>query len=205
MQSDEVVHERDLPKIKARCEQLQDDPRVEGLAFRYLHFWGDYQHVHRNHAWYSSEIRVVRNHIGVQSFRTAQSFRRNLRKLRVAMVDAEIFHYGWVRPPDLMREKSHHFFHTHFGKSKADELIGTKPFDYGSLEHIPYFSETHPAVMKEWIAKFNWADQLQYTGTSKVKHRHDRLKYRILTWIEQRIFNDRTRLGAKPYKTVRGV
>jgi len=205
LQSDEVVHERDLPVIKARCEQLQNNARVQGLVFRYLHFWGDYQHVHRNHAWYSNEIRIVRNGIDVQSFRTAQSFRHKLKRLHAARVDAEIFHYGWVRPPALMKEKSHHFFHTHHGKDRADEMIGTQPFDYGSLEKIPLFQGSHPTVMKVWLDKFDWADQLQYTGPSKTLYKHDFLKNRILTFIEQQIFADRLRLGVKPYKSVWGV
>jgi len=54
LQADEVVHERDLPKIKQRCEMLLPDKEVEGLLFRYIHFWGDYKHYHTGHGWYSS-------------------------------------------------------------------------------------------------------------------------------------------------------
>jgi len=203
LQSDEVVHEKDLPVIRARCEQLQADRRVEGLLFRYLHFWGDYDHVQCNHAWYPGEIRMIRNGIGVTSFRTAQSFRRDGRKLRVARVDADIYHYGWVRPPALMKAKSIEFDTTHQGRAVALERHGgAKPFNYGSLARIPRFTGTHPAVMGDWMADFTWADQLQQTGPSTVRFRHDKRKYQLLTWIEQCVFRGRVHLGARGFRRV---
>lgn len=52
LQADEVIHESDLEKIRLRCAELLDDQQVEGLLFRYIHFWGDYQHAFTsNHAW----------------------------------------------------------------------------------------------------------------------------------------------------------
>jgi hypothetical protein len=204
VQSDEVVHEKDLPTIRARCEELTDDPRVEGLLFRYLHFWGDYDHVHRNHAWYPHEIRMIRNGLGIESFRTAQSFRRNGKKLRVASVDADIYHYGWVRPPEMMKAKSIEFDTTHQGRKVALERHGGKAmFDYGSLATIPRFRGTHPAVMNGWMARFSWADQLHYEGPSLVRHRHDQFKYRLLSWIEQRLLLGRIHLGALGYRRIR--
>ena len=118
LQSDEVVHEKDHENIRKRCEDLLDDHEVEGLLFRYRHFWGDYKHVQDGHCWYRNEIRIVRNIPELHSWESAQSFRKipgfeglNYRqqagtyKLRVAKVDAEIFHYGWVRPPRVMQNK----------------------------------------------------------------------------------------------------
>jgi len=203
LQSDEVVHEKDLPAIRARCEDLQDDPRIEGLLFRYLHFWGDYQHVHRSHAWYPREIRMIRNGIGVESFRTAQSFRRHGEKLRVASVNADIYHYGWVRPPKLMKAKNLEFGTTHHGREKSLQYNTGVRFDYGSLERIPRFTGTHPAVMQDWIARFDWADELQQQGVSTDLHRHDLMKYRVLSWIEQHLLAGKVHLGARGYRLVR--
>lgn len=203
VQSDEVVHEDDLPVIKARCEELLDDKRVDGLLFRYLHFWGDYKHVHNSHAWYSREIRIVRNHAGIESFRTAQSFRRGFDKLRVAEVDARVFHYGWVRPPSLMQAKNIEFATTHFGRATAVKKHQPGSFSYGSLKDVPEFTGTHPAVMKERINSCDWGDQLQHDETSPVMHRHNRFKYRVLTWIEQKLLFGRVRLGARSYKLLR--
>ncbi|HER07913.1 MAG TPA: hypothetical protein ENO20_03290, partial [Bacteroides sp.] len=150
LQSDEVVHEKDLQKIRDRCRQLLDEREVEGLLFRYLHFWGDYAHVQDSHCWYRKEIRIVRNDPDIHSWESAQSFRRipdfdglNYRKhegtskLRVAGVDAEIFHYGWVRPPAIMQDKIKVFSMNHKGREKIEQQIEAhlfdRVFDYGNL------------------------------------------------------------------------
>ncbi len=205
LQSDEVLHERDLPVIRARAEQVAGDARVEGLVFSYLHFWGDYRHVHRSHAWYPREIRMIRNGVGIQSYRSAQSFRRDGKKLRCALVDATIYHYGWVRPPALMTRKRVEMTRTHQGAEEAERIRAEQQFDYGDLNKIPLFEGTHPAVMRDWIARFDWGDQLNYGRPTSARHRHDRLKYRILTEIEQRLFGGRIKLGASSFRRVRGV
>jgi glycosyltransferase involved in cell wall biosynthesis len=207
LQADEVVHERDLQAIRSRCEQLAGDRSVDGLLFRYLHFWGDYDHYHVSHTAYPREIRIIRNNAGVRSWRSAQSFRRDGAKIAVAGVDADIYHYGWVRPPDLMVRKNREMTRTHHGKDAAERISGppeaSKPFDYGPLDRLAVFRGSHPAVMAPWIRRFDWRDQLQYSGAPRTLHRHDRLKYRLLTFVEQRILGGHMHLGAKGYRLVR--
>ncbi len=201
VQADEVVHEKYLPVIHRRCEELLGDQQVEGLLFKYRHFWGDYDHYNLSHAWYPREIRIIRNFKSIESWETAQSFRSNGKKINVATVDAEIFHYGWVRPPSLMHSKIKEFCTTHWGKRKADSVFtsGKQEFNYGSLARVSRFEGTHPDVMKEWISRMNWKDQLQYTGKSNVIHKHDRFKYRLLTFLEQKICGGRQIGGFKNY------
>src|SRR5215467_2987830 len=38
IQGDEVIHEKYYPSIREAMEKYKDDPRVEGLLFKYLHF-----------------------------------------------------------------------------------------------------------------------------------------------------------------------
>jgi glycosyltransferase involved in cell wall biosynthesis len=187
IQADEIVHEKYLPVIHKRCEELMNDSEIEGLLFKYKHFWGDYDHFLINHAWYPREIRLIKNHLGIKSWETAQSFRKNGRKINVASVDAEIFHYGWVRPPSLMYSKMREFSTTHRGKERTDQILPDEKrlFDYGSLEKLPVYKETYPKVMEQWIAGMDWKSQLQYKGKSQVVHKQDRLKYRILTFLEK--------------------
>ena len=109
LQADEVLHEEDYPVIHAAMERYLHDPEVEGLLFSYLHFFGDYRHIGHSRRWYRREIRIVRTGIGVRSWRDAQGFRVNSRKLRVREIPARIFHYGWVRPPRLQQEKQRSF------------------------------------------------------------------------------------------------
>lgn len=204
IQCDEVVHENDLPEIERRCRDLVDDRRVEGMLFKWYNFWGDYEHHLVNHRWSIREIRIIRNGIGVESYKDSQSFRRNGRKLRVIALDAHIYHYSYVRPPRLLRKKqavAHAIYRHRTPDPPSTDAL--EPWDYGSLEKIPRFTGTHPAVMSERIAAMDWANELQYSGASLVHHKHDRLKYRILTFIEQRILGGRYRFGSKNYRLLR--
>jgi hypothetical protein len=182
---------------------LLNDTPVEGLLFNYLHFWGDYDHYHINHTAYPREIRIIRNRIGVQSFSSAQSFRRNGEKLRVAAVNARIFHYGWVRPPRLMSTKSREMAITHHGRERAAAIDPNTGFDYGPLDRLTLYRNTHPAVMKDWIAKMDWKDELQYTGKPRTRHKHHQMKYRVLTFLEQKLFGGKIHLGAKGHVLLR--
>jgi glycosyltransferase involved in cell wall biosynthesis len=208
LQSDEVVHEDDLPVIRKRCEELLDDTEVEGLLFDYIHFWGDFNHYQNNHCWYRKEIRIVRNRPDIHSWESAQSFRRipdfdgihyrqkeNTFKLKVAEAHARIFHYGWVRPPELMNSKIKSFSINHRGVKTVNEMekkeLFRGYFDYGNLNKVPAYKGTHPAVMIGWISQSNWQDNLRFQGVrrslNKMVSKHDRTRYVILSWIERNL------------------
>ncbi len=216
VQSDEVVHEDDLPRIRQRCEELLHDTSVEGLLFKYRHFWGDYDHYVTSHAWYANEIRIIRNDPDIHSWESAQSFRRipnfdgihyreknGTFKLKVARVDAYINHYGWVRPPRYMQNKRKAMEVIHRGHDVAEAQFKQEKaeFDFGDLTLLTVFKGPHPAVMEERIRLFNWSDQLeqQYdrmqiarkNGKPVHKHKHERMKYRLLTFIEQNLLGGR--------------
>jgi hypothetical protein len=215
LQSDEVIHEDDLPVIKRRCEELADDNEVEGLLFDYIHFWGDYSHFQNNHCWYRKEIRIVRNRPEIHSWQSAQSFRRipdfdgihyrqkeNTFKLKVARVKARVFHYGWVRPPELMNNKIKSFNINHRGVKRVGEMDKEEMFkgyfDYGNLNKIPVYEGSHPAIMQQWISQFNWSDKLRFSGVrrslNKLGSKQDRPRYVIISWIEKNLLFG-TRLG----------
>lgn len=215
LQSDEVIHEKYLPVIRKRCKELLEDNEVEGLLFKYRHFWGDYWHYQDSHCWYRNEIRIIRNDPDIHSWESAQSFRRipdfdginyrqqeNTYKLKVAEVDAWVYHYGWVRPPRLMQNKIKAFSANHRGKASVDAQeslhLYDRIFDYGNLSNIQVFKGTHPGVMKEWIEDFYWGDQLRFSGPARslnpIKNKHDKYKYRVVSWIEKNVLFG-TRLG----------
>jgi len=217
LQADEVVHEKYLPVIEKRCAELVDDPEVEGFLFDYKHFWGDYQHYHIAHGWYPHEIRIIRNDPEIHSWKSAQSFRKipdfdgvnyrrkkNTYKLKVAPIDAEIYHYGWVRPPHLMQNKTREFSVIHRGE-KAKEKFGelNHEFDYGPLDRLAEFNGTHPEVMQDKIEQMDWKDKLQYSGRPDPRrepHRHEKLLTRMITWIEQNLLGGYYIGGSGNYK-----
>jgi hypothetical protein len=96
-------------------------------------------------------------------------------------------------------------FQTHHrGKAFADGLVKTQPPDYayGPLDKVPRFTGTHPAVMREWIAAMDWADELAEGRPAPPDARHNWLKYRFRTWLERTVFGGRQVFGSKNYVLV---
>jgi hypothetical protein len=204
LQCDEVIHENDLPLIQNRCRELLSNTEVEGMLLNFRHFWGDYHHRIINHHWFTREIRIVRNGLGIESYKDSQSFRRNNEKLKVAAIPATVFHYGWVRPPSVMQAKRVAFTAAGQGTQKAKERHqqDSPIFDYGSLAKVPTYDGSHPKVMADWIARLDWQNQLQYKGKSRVRHHHDKFKYRLLTLIERHFLGGKQIGGFKNYELI---
>jgi len=77
-----------------------------------------------------------------------------------------------------------------------------KEFDYGPLQNLAHFKGTHPAVMQSWIATFDWKEKLQYSGKrnpNRPIHKHEKLKTRLVTWIEQNLLAGNAIGGFKNY------
>jgi len=133
-------------------------------------------------------------------------------KLKVARVDAYINHYGWVRPPQYMQNKRKAMEVIHRGKDVAEAQFKQEKsdFDFGDLNLLTIFKGTHPAVMQERIRLFNWSDQLERQqnhlqealkeGKPVRRHKHERMKYRILTFIEQHFLGGRQLFSFKNYR-----
>ena len=157
IQGDECVHEADLPVVKAAMEANLADSNVEGLLFHYRHFYGSYQHVAVSRRWYRREIRVVKMHPGVHSYKDAQGFRKDGKKLKVKLIPAYINHYGWVKPPEGLNNKVRNFTQFYHDDAwLAENVPADYQFDYGNAERLFRFEGTHPAVMADRVARSNW-------------------------------------------------
>jgi glycosyltransferase involved in cell wall biosynthesis len=158
IQADEVIHEKYLTEIKNAALKYLDNPEVEGLLFEYRHFYGSYDYVGVSRGWYRHEVRMVKNLSHIKSFKDAQGFRSvNNRKLKVKAIDAEVFHYGWVRSPNAQQKKKelmHPLWHT--DKWMAENVFGGEKFRYNRREWLSPFVGTHPKVMKKRIEEMNW-------------------------------------------------
>ncbi len=182
IQGDEAVHEKYLPEIKKAMLQNLGNKEVEGLLFSYKHFYGTYDYVGDSRKWYKNEIRVIRNDKTIRSYRDAQGFRKNGRKLEVIPVDAEIYHYGWVRHPKFMQGKidSVRQFYDGISEEEARERAIGQEFNYSQkYDALAKFEGTHPKVMRGRIKRLNWQVDID------LKHTHMDLKYRILYHIEK--------------------
>lgn len=153
IQADELIHEQDYPAIKKAMQDHLENKRVDGLLFKYRHFWGSYDYVASSYKWYRKEIRIVRNDPSIYSYRDAQGFRKgNNQKLGVKPIDAWIYHYGWVREPETMQQKI----------ASNQVLYGVQPvfdasaFDYSEVSSLEKFTGSHPKVMQPRIDAINW-------------------------------------------------
>lgn len=150
LEADEVVHEEDLPKIRAAMEQRLHDPRVEALAFDYLHFYGNKNTVAQSPAWYRSEARILRNTIPAWSsealfFNIVESHKKS-RHPRAAHTGATIFHYGWVRSEAQMDLKL-------AAVQKYWDSSHPRPMDYARIDPavLKAFAGTHPKAAQDWL------------------------------------------------------
>lgn len=157
IQADEVVPEACHAAIRAGMEKFRDDPGVEGLLFNYLHFFGSYDYVASSHDWYRREVRIIRKQDGIRSYRDAQGFRKNGRKLTVKQLDASIYHYGWVKSPGSQQARLESFHkHWHDDNWLKDHIPPVMEFDYSNISGLKPFTGNHPSVMKERISMKNW-------------------------------------------------
>lgn len=163
LQGDECIHEKDYDTLRKTMQQYKDDPEVEGLLFPYHHFYGSYNYIGDSRRWYSYEIRVIRNHPDIHSWKDAQGFRKNAEKLHVKPVDAHIYHYGWVKNPLLQKAKQMDFGKLWMSddeevkKHQAYLQAHKNGFLYKEeVDSLQLFKEEHPQVMKKRIDAADW-------------------------------------------------
>ncbi len=186
LQADEVLHEADYPAIRAGMAQWQHDKSVEGLLLSYRHFYASYDYVGDSRRWYRREIRIVRPGIGVQSYRDAQGFRIDNRKLRVKLLAATVHHYGWVKTPAAMQRKQETFNKLwHSDDWVAQNVVPAAEFDYSQIDSLQRFTGTHPAVMQTRIAQQNW--RYDHDMTRNRYRLKDRLKQLVERWTGYRL------------------
>src|SRR5215472_15663162 len=152
LEADEVVHENDLPKIRAAMEKHLGDDRVEALAFDYLHFYGNANTYLWSPGWYRSEVRILRNTIPAWSseslfFNVVVDHKRS-RQPRAAHTGATIYHYGWVRSEAQMNLKSTAVLK--YWQNRPDAAVDYTQIDPATLK---LFTGLHPKVIQEWLPK----------------------------------------------------
>jgi hypothetical protein len=158
IQGDECIHEKYHSHILQQMQLYKEDSRVEGLLFDYAHFYGSYDYLGDSRTWYRKEIRIVKNNKEIRSYKDAQGFRKNGKKLNVKQIAAEVYHYGWVRHPKYqmakLREANKLWHNDEYIDQKFD---ASKDFDYSEIDSIKLFTGTHPEVMQHRISKMNWS------------------------------------------------
>jgi glycosyltransferase involved in cell wall biosynthesis len=190
IQADEIIHENDLEKIRQAVLKYDSDRKVEGILLPFLNFWGSFSYIRTSRKAHRYEVRLFRTGMGVRSFRDSQGFRKYSSKeayengekgikLKVVKVDAPVYHYSYVRPPDLMKKKSEFFDRFWHDDQWIEEKVSKEPeYDYDKIDKLSPFSGTHPRLMQDRVKAQNW--EFNY-DPSKAKMK---LQYRILHFIE---------------------
>jgi glycosyltransferase involved in cell wall biosynthesis len=143
IQGDEVLHEDGVPQLLAALRHNKNRNEVDGLLFKYLHFYGSYDYVGASANWYRHEIRVFKNNRGVFSFQDAQGFKKKPHDfLRVVDVPIYMHHYGWVKDPRAMQRKQEQFNKLwHDDQWVKENVISADSFDYGrEVKELKRFS-----------------------------------------------------------------
>lgn len=180
IQGDEAVHEKYHATIRNTCLQYKDDKRVEGLVFKYLHFYGTYDYVGDSRKWYDHEVRIIRNDKKISSYKDAQGFRVGERKLRVKPVDAYVYHYGWVKSPEQMMKKQKKVSQFWNPDEALTAFLASPDFyDFNEFDSLQKFTDTHPSVMHNRIQRKNWQVELD------ISRKKFSLKDKLLYYFEK--------------------
>jgi hypothetical protein len=180
IQADEVLHEHGYEAVRDAMVKYRDDQRVDGLLFKYRHFYGSYDYVGDSRKWYRHEIRVIKNNRMISSYRDAQGFRKLGKKLRVKPVYAFIHYYGWMRPPKAMQAKQEAIHLLRHSDEWVNKNIAvSQEFDYSNIDSLATYRGDHPSVMMDRISKCNWKFTYDPTRSNRG------VWSTILHWIEQ--------------------
>jgi len=178
LQSDEVIHENDLGKLKHIMQKYFYHEDVDALRFRWLHFYGSYFRYRIDRGWYQKQDRIIRNNGEVESFGDAFGFRRkDGRPLRRKNTNCFLYHYGWVHSEETMTERRVNAENIGFTVLKDSERQGQ--YDYGDLNRFPAYFGKHPAVLKERIDQHS-------LSLEDLKEIHKKYWWQPLKWFKVR-------------------
>lgn len=189
LESDEVIHEDDLGRVRDAMEYYLGDREVEALVFDYYHFYGDANHLNVFPSAYRKAARVIRNSLrsiapdglywAIIKDRTWHGSRnkRRTRYPRAAALNIPIYHYGNCRREHLLKAKAD-IGNQYWEKTAFDSSYGDV-----SPEAIVPFEGEHPAVIRPWLET-----QANPGFTFNPDHRPGRreLKHRWVRAIERR-------------------
>ena len=198
IQADEIIHEKDYPKILEAAKLYANHIKVKGLLFRYIHFYGTYDYIGTGRQWYHAEVRMIKNDPSIRSYKDAQGFRIGNEKIPVVKIDADIYHYGWVKSPEKMKKKIDNtiMFYNNDDegiKRYREEVLS---FSFDNFGKLDYFKGTHPAVMHDRIQIKNW--QLDFDISINKYSRKDRLLIAFEKLTGVRLFDFRNYRQVRP-------
>lgn len=167
IQADEVFHESDLKGIGTYIRKASESDLVDGLLFKYYHFWGDYKYIRDTRNVHRFEIRAFKNRRSVFSYRDSQGFRKYKtlesykmgekgKKLLVLNTGIPVYHYSFVRNPKLMKKRMNFFYRFYHNDNWLSTNTNESAFNYNEVDKLTDFKGSHPGCMHEYIKNKDW-------------------------------------------------
>lgn len=153
LQGNEVLHEKDLPRLRELMETHAENQGVEAMLVERLTFWGDYRHyvaVYPRRFKYTP--RIIRPNIGTYSIRDAMSFAvfddfsTRGRYPRAIDTGADLYRYDYVHTVEQQARKFADAVHRAGTDVRADLDYFKKHYP---RQFLARFEGTHPAVMQD--------------------------------------------------------
>lgn len=183
LEADEVLHENDLEIIISACKKYENNDNVEAIAFKYLHFYGNSSTTMDGSSWYRKEARIIKT--SVRSYAPDGLFwcvldksNKKSRYPKAVLIDATIYHYGWLRSEESMSKKSQYV--SKYWKHKSNIC------DYSKVDKRLFrlFSGNHPSVMSNYLVPSSGLFETDSTYRPTAKENRQILLRKI-----ERLFN----------------
>ncbi len=153
LQADELLNDHEYSVIREDLLRFESDVAVKALAFKWIHFYGTFNHVVHSKQWYRREIRAIKKSSGLKSYGDAQGFRvfrdTAWSKAPAALSRAHVHHYGWVRPPRVMLKKTEALDRLWHGNARDGTHNETSI--YHAQFGLKKYEGSHPTIMQKRI------------------------------------------------------
>lgn len=180
LEGDEIVHQDDLKHIKDTMLKYKDDDNVEALVFNYFHFYGNTKTYLNSPAWYKQAPRVIK--ASVRSYAPdglywlvldEQKSNRKARYPKAKVLDAYMYHYGWVRPEEAMINKLEQV-----ASCWGDDVAPDPKYKDIDPFILREFSGTHPEIVQGFFpdAKALYQPDPNYQLSKRDKRQHFKMK-----------------------------
>jgi hypothetical protein len=158
LQSDEVVHEKDLPKLKKLMQKYLHDENVDAIKFKWLHFYISCYRYRIDAGWFQKQNRIIKNNNTIEANSGAWGFKKKKQdKIDSIKNSCYIYHYGWINNPKALTAKIGDAERMGYTRSDYKEI--DEAFDLEKLNKFPVYFGTHPITMKERIKKHKISNQ----------------------------------------------
>jgi hypothetical protein len=164
LQGNEVLHEKDLPRLRQLMETHADNDAVEAMLVERLTFWSDYDHyipVYPRRFKYTA--RIIRPNIGTYSIRDGMSFAvfddfsTRGRYPNAIDTGVDLYRYDYVHTVEQQARKFADAVHRSGTAVQASQNYFQQ---YYPRQFIARFEGSHPAVMAGRIKSRGQEQQL---------------------------------------------